>query len=683
SCTSADTSEWSLVRTFTTPSRVTLSSPSSGIMLSSLSTSLQWNSISGSTRYIYQYDVSPTFNTTHLISNTTSSYYTSISGLNYNTTYYWRVCAYNSVDTSDWSLVRTFRTGTLNMTATPTLVSPADGSMAIPADGQTFTWDAYPNAQSYEIEYSTYNDFSDNVGFQTVTATNTQLFGLDAHTTYYWRVRAANGVDFSPWSNAWSFTTENCSTEIYDIEDVTICESELPYPYRDTIFGIGTGSSTFQFAEVFAGVCDTIHHVTLNLTVNPTYTMDVYREICVGQLPYSYENTTFPQGTATGIYPLSYTTVNGCDSTVNLHLTVVDAINTAFSAVACGNYTWNDVTYTQSGIYTQNFVSSVGCDSIVSLDLTITSILYTNISVTACETYTWNGETYSQSGTYTQTLTSANNCDSIVTLDLTITHPVTETISVASCGSYLWNNQLYTVSGTYQQSFPRPNDCDSIVTLQLTINQPVTSQEDFSVCESDLPYTWNGIVFNEAGTETVTLTAANGCDSIVTLVLSVTEVNTDIYSLVMTTSVQGFADMLVEQQDAQYQWINCETMAPVASAVSSVFTPTEAGHYACIITYNNCTDTTECIEATLQGRVNDIDAQNLRIYPNPASDFVMVEGDALQQIQLFNMAGQMLNCIVLENAAQYQLSTAQLPAGAYLLRIATVDGEVAKMLIVE
>ena len=47
-------------------------------------------------------------------------------------------------------------------------------------------------------------------------------------------------------------------------------------------------------------------------------------------------------------------------------------IDTTFVAVeTCGSYTWNGVSYTESGDYTQTFTSSNGCDSVVTLHLTI------------------------------------------------------------------------------------------------------------------------------------------------------------------------------------------------------------------------------------------------------------------------------------------------------------------------
>jgi hypothetical protein len=62
-----------------------------------------------------------------------------------------------------------------------------------------------------------------------------------------------------------------------------------------------------------------------------------------------------------------------------------------------------------------------GCDSIISLNLTISdSITGPTTQQNACGPYTWNGQTYTQSGTYTYNGTTANGCDSSATLVLTI-----------------------------------------------------------------------------------------------------------------------------------------------------------------------------------------------------------------------------------------------------------------------
>ena len=95
------------------------------------------------------------------------------------------------------------------------------------------------------------------------------------------------------------------------------------------------------------------------------------------------------------------TTVNGCDSTAILNLTINQSDNTSSSVISCDSYTWDGNTYSVSGIYTNVYTNSVGCDSTHTLNLTINNSSTGITTVTACDSYIWDGNTYSVSGIYT------------------------------------------------------------------------------------------------------------------------------------------------------------------------------------------------------------------------------------------------------------------------------------------
>lgn len=97
---------------------------------------------------------------------------------------------------------------------------------------------------------------------------------------------------------------------------------------------------------------------------------------------------------------------------------------------SCDLYRWNDVEYTESGNYTQTLQRANGCDSIVNMALTITpSYKDVNVYETAETSYTWEGTTYTASGGYTKTLQTVAGCDSIVTLHLTVTGETPQPLS--------------------------------------------------------------------------------------------------------------------------------------------------------------------------------------------------------------------------------------------------------------
>ncbi len=106
----SDTSAWSVVRTFTTMSAPTLSSPTNGAYNISLNPTLSCNTISNVTHYIFEWDTVPTFNSPAY--NTYRSSYRSITANNLLTAnYYWRAAVTNNNgDTSLWSEVWQFST---------------------------------------------------------------------------------------------------------------------------------------------------------------------------------------------------------------------------------------------------------------------------------------------------------------------------------------------------------------------------------------------------------------------------------------------------------------------------------------------------------------------------------------------------------------------------------------------
>ena len=148
-----------------------------------------------------------------------------------------------------------------------------------------------------------------------------------------------------------------------------------------------------------------------------------------------------------------------------------------------------------------------------------------NDAVSACVSYTWNGTTYTISGTYVKTgFINAAGCDSVATLVLTINQPTSSSSDTSVCPSALpftWNGLTFTGAGTKTVHILNAAGCDSAATLTLTVKSNTASVTDLTICPSNLPYSWNGIIFNTGGTQTAHITNAAGCDSAATLNLTV------------------------------------------------------------------------------------------------------------------------------------------------------------------
>src|SRR5690606_30242915 len=264
-----------------------------------------------------------------------------------------------------------------------------------------------------------------------------------------------------------------------------------------------------------ASGCDSI--VTLTLNVNPVLETALAATICSNET-YSFGGATL---TTSGTYADTLTAASGCDSIVTLTLTVNPVLETALAATICSNetYSFGGATLNVAGIYSDTLTAASGCDSIVTLTLNVNPVLETAIAATICsnETYSFGGATLTTSGIYADTLTAALGCDSIVTLTLNV-NPVLETAltaTICSNETYSFGGAVLTTSGTYADTLTAASGCDSIVTLTLTVNPVLETALAATICSNET-YSFGGATLSVSGTYADTLTAASGCDSIVT-----------------------------------------------------------------------------------------------------------------------------------------------------------------------
>lgn len=117
-------------------------------------------------------------------------------------------------------------------------------------------------------------------------------------------------------------------------------------------------------------------------------------------------------------------------------------------------------------------------------------------------------------------------CDSITNLSLTVHEAYTnETVNVMICGDgeYNFNGNILTQAGYYETTLSSFYGCDSIVSLNLTVGSYYQTEIFASICEGEF-YNENGFNTDIAGLNTMTYTAQNGCDSLVILDLIINPV---------------------------------------------------------------------------------------------------------------------------------------------------------------
>ena len=179
-----------------------------------------------------------------------------------------------------------------------------------------------------------------------------------------------------------------------------------------------------------------------------------------------------------GIYSYTFATADGCDSTVNVDLTILPVYDIAETVIICDGdtYTLPDGSSTSAaGDYVSNLTTGAGCDSVITTTIVVNELFATSLEPAICddEFYTLpDGSLTASAGTYSFTLTATNGCDSAVTVDLTVypTYATSFSASICSGDNYVLPDGTTLISptaGSYPVTLTSVNGCDSVVTVNL------------------------------------------------------------------------------------------------------------------------------------------------------------------------------------------------------------------------
>jgi NADH:ubiquinone oxidoreductase subunit B-like Fe-S oxidoreductase len=119
---------------------------------------------------------------------------------------------------------------------------------------------------------------------------------------------------------------------------------------------------------------------------------------------------------------------------------------------------------------------------------------------------------------FTTTITSELGMVDVQSLSYLICCDPFLTVTITACDSFDWDGVTYDSTGTYTNVYLDVNGCDSTVTLNLTINNSSSSTVTITACDS---FDWDGMTYDSTGMYTNVYTGLNGCDSIVTLDLTI------------------------------------------------------------------------------------------------------------------------------------------------------------------
>ncbi len=96
--------------------------------------------------------------------------------------------------------------------------------------------------------------------------------------------------------------------------------------------------------------------------------------------------------------------------------------------------------------------------------------------------------------------------------------PTTGDTTAVACDEFNWHGKNYTTTGLYKDTLVNLAGCDSIVTLDLTIHTSTANDTTVAACNS---FDWRGKTYTATGTYKDTIPNVAGCDSVFTLHLTI------------------------------------------------------------------------------------------------------------------------------------------------------------------
>jgi len=333
----------------------------------------------------------------------------------------------------------------------------------------------------------------------------------------------------------------------YDTLLVSMCEG-------DSVFAGGSyqqSSGNYYDTLVAANGCDSI--LTTMVSVFDTFITNVDASVCAGDSFYAGGGWQ----SSAGIYFDTLTNRFNCDSIIITNLAVRNNSAATINISICeGDSAYAGGAYQHfSGNYLDTFVAANGCDSVLTTILTVLDTSVTNVSESICQgdSFYAGGGWQSSAGIYFDTLTNRFNCDSIIITNLAVRNNSAATINISICeGDSAYAGGAYQhFSGNYMDTFVAANGCDSVLTTILTMLLADTTRLRVSICNGD-SYFVGGAWQTASGIYYDTLVNLSGCDSIIITTLDVISVSVDAGSDVAIC--QGQSTQLNASGALTYTW---------------------------------------------------------------------------------------------------------------------------------
>lgn len=419
-------------------------------------------------------------------------------------------------------------------------------------------------------------------------------------------------------------------------------------------------------------------------------------------------------------------------------LAICQGDTTTLTASGGMTYLWNNgstsptIQAHQAGNYTVAATSDHGCSANATVSLVVNpkpvaNIIGSNVlcdnqmgilTATGGEIFHWNtGGTHDTlhihtGGNYTVTVSNLYQCSSKASISVaTLNAPFVEILGVdnicngtgtnlyasSNASSFLWNtsetSQSISISPmettNYMVTAYNNNGCSASDTMRLVVNPIYNNGVNATICQGNT-YTQNG--FNlpaqqEPGvhTYTNTLQSIHGCDSIITLTLTVNPLPVLPDTITGNTRIGNYGSYLYSINGAtnvnSYEWRITNTHWTLTdNHINSVFLQVGQNGTGTLVAkgINNCGY--DEVSLTIYCNVSVDEYTNetqIQLYPNPTNYMLNINiEDAVvpvSKVQLFDNLGRCLLSLPVD-ANQMQLDCTPYAAGNYLVKFTDVTG---------
>ena len=257
-----------------------------------------------------------------------------------------------------------------------------------------------------------------------------------------------------------------------------------------------------------------------------------------------------------------------------------------------------------------------------------------------------------------------------------------ETITICAEDSAQIFGNWVSQPGDYADTLTNSQGGDSINIVRLENYQTYYPTDTVSICQGET-YNFHGQLLDTAGLYQATFQSIHGCDSVEQLPLVLIPAPGVSIAAFVPDSVSidtGFIDMPGATPTGGYY---------MGTGVTTYgFNSTFAGLGEHWITYSYTDSITGCtgIDSTLIKvydpiGIDEIESQNIKLYPNPGTgDFVLM-GTALESVRISTLDGELVKEVEIKNFQEVRFSLKGQAKGTYLVHIINGGVEIKRLLV--